>query len=216
MHVNIRSLCASLTDLVLPRSKRRMRTEGRAPGMFPVHPETTELLGVRVTTLSSYKERATADLIQSLKYDASGHAARLAASLLADYLPEEIEDIARWWSRPILLTPLPLHKARERERGFNQTERVLANLPSEYRDGTLARFAPHALARVRETLAQTRLSRRERLTNVAGAFRADPSVKGTHVILLDDVVTTGATLAEATRTLEAAGASVSPIALARA
>jgi ComF family protein len=119
--------------------------------------------------------------------------------------------------RAILIVPMPLHKNRVRSRGFNQIEKVLARLPAEFRDGSLSKVSTKALVRTRDTPQQAHLSRPERLKNVAGAFAADTTdVGGTHVILVDDVTTTGATLAECVKTLKSAGAQVTPLALARA
>ena len=118
----------------------------------------------------------------------------------------------------LFIVPVPLHKNRARERGFNQIELVLKALPQEFRDGTLATYAPHLIERVRETKQQTRLSRSERLSNVAGAFSTPNAgaLKKANIVLVDDVTTTGATLVNAAHPLRRAGADVTLIALARA
>jgi len=102
---------------------------------------------------------------------------------------------------PERVVPVPLHRRRLRARGFNPAcgvARVLA------RERGL-RLAPLALERVRDTPSQTLLDRRGRVGNVRGAFRATRPVPG-HVWLVDDVVTTGATLEAAARALRRAGA----------
>jgi competence protein ComFC len=184
-------------DLLLPRRERRIRTESRGLEDIPLSPTAHDLLGVRITTLMEYQSPAVEDLIRSLKYDGSSYAAKLAASLLADYLREEIASARTFSTRKILLIPVPLHKGRVRERGWNQTELVLRALPEEYRDGPLSYMVATTLTRTRATKPQTRLPRSERLSNVAGAFSltAEAGVENTHVFLLDDVTTTGATLA---------------------
>src|SRR5262249_2801046 len=136
---------------------------------------------------------------------------------LADYLREEISSVRTFSPRPVVLVAMPLHQSRIRERGFNQMEKVLSRLPREFRDGTISRLDDSALLRVKETPQQARLSRAERLKNVADAFSADESrAKNMHVFLIDDVTTTGATLVSAAKPLRKAGALVSLIALARA
>ena len=177
-----------------------------------------DILGVRITTLMEYQDPTVEDLIRSLKYDGSARAAKLAAGVLADYLREEISSRRVFSSRTLLIVPVPLHKSRARERGWNQIELVLKALPKEFRNGTLATLAPRALARMRATKPQTRLPRSERLSNVAGAFacRDESLVRGAHVFLIDDVTTTGATLANAATPLRRAGADITLIALARA
>lgn len=102
------------------------------------------------------------------------------------------------------VVPIPLHPARLAERGFNQSGLVAAEM-ARHLD---ARFLPRALRRVRATDAQATLGREARLENVRGAFAARPraGVEGKRVLLLDDVTTTGATLAAAKSALAAAGA----------
>lgn len=208
----------SVLDAVVPRKERAMRTAGRGAEDIPLCPTVHDLLGVRITTLMDYQSAVVQDLIRSLKYDGSGHAAHLAAQLLADYLREEIAAQKTFSQKRILIVPVPLHTSRTHERGFNQIEVVLNSLPQEFRDGTLSRLASDVLTRTRETKQQTRLSRSERLSNVAGAFKLSDGaqVQKTYVFLVDDVTTTGATLANAATPLRKSGAEVTLLALARA
>jgi ComF family protein len=208
----------ALLDAIIPPRARSARTKSRRIDEIPLSPTVHQLLGAQITTLMEYRNAATQDLIRALKYDASRTAATMAAEVLAEYLREEIAEQVLYSTKAHLIVPLPLHKARARERGFNQIEIVLSHLPQEFRDGSIATLAPHALARTRATPPQTRLSRAERIKNVAGAFAVpDPDlVRNAHIFLIDDVATTGATLINAGKPLEAIGAEVSLIALARA
>lgn len=209
---------AAMLDTILPRRERRVRTESREFGDIPLATRTHDLSGLRITTLMDYRNPAVEDLIRVLKYDGSARAASLAAAVLADYLREEIVSSRSFSARKILLVPVPLHRKRARERGWNQIELALKALPQEFRGGPLATLATGVLARVRATKPQTKLSRPERLANVAGAFacRDENLARGAHIYLIDDVTTTGATLANASAPLRRAGARVTPIALARA
>ena len=114
-----------LLDAIMPPRARSARTRGRTAADISLAPTEHELLGAKITTLMDYRAPEVQDLIRSLKYDASPHAAKIAAELLADYLREEISSLKLFSTKPILLIPLPLHKSRERERGFNQCELVL-------------------------------------------------------------------------------------------
>lgn len=104
------------------------------------------------------------------------------------------------------LVPVPLSPVRQRERGFNQSELLASHL------GRLLRLEvwPDVLCRARATRTQTRLTPDERAANVSGAFvvasGAEPQVRGTHLIIVDDVVTTCATLNECAAALFSAGA----------
>lgn len=102
---------------------------------------------------------------------------------------------------PDAVIPVPLHPRRLRERGFSPPA-VLARAVARH---VGAPFAPLALARVRDTPSQTGLARAARRRNVAGAFAAAAPIPR-RVWLVDDVATTGATLAAAARTLRSAGA----------
>jgi len=192
----------TLLDIVLPRKDRIVRISQYRAEDFPINPQEHEACGVRITTLMQYHDRAVEDCIRALKYDRSESAAALLASLLADYLREEIAQMKAFSTKEIVLVPVPLHSSRLKERGFNQIERVLENLPQEFKDGTLSRIETQALIRTRATPQQTRLSRSERLKNVAGAFELIKQLDNTAVILIDDVTTTGATLAATARPLE--------------
>jgi len=100
------------------------------------------------------------------------------------------------------LTPVPLSPCRERERGYNQAELLSALLSREL----LIPHHPEYLRRVRETRPLAALTRREREAELKGAFRADPRTAGQRILLIDDIYTSGATAAAATRALQKAGA----------
>lgn len=206
-----------ILDVILPERARAARIRGRSIRDFALVPTEHSLLDQKIITLLDYKDPSVSDLIRALKYEHSGHAALICAEALADYLREEIASLRAFSPRPILLVPMPLHVSRIRERGFNQMQKVLAYLPKEFKDGTFSRTSDNALKRIKATPQQARLSREARLKNVADAFAVgSPGLRDVHVILVDDVTTTGATLVSAGRPLQKAGARVSLIALARA
>ena len=117
-----------------------------------------------------------------------------------------------------LLVPVPLSKERLQTRGFNQAWELTSALAKQ--SACAAKPASALLWRVKNTRPQTELLRRERLANVQGAFQVDPlrvqAIKGRRVILIDDVMTSGASLFTAAQVLRAAGAAhITGLVLAR-
>jgi len=130
--------------------------------------------------------------------------------------------VARRWARvgqgATMIVPVPVHPERERQRGYDQ-----AVLLAEVASTALRIPSVQALERARATAAQFELGREQRHANVSGAFRVRgrsaeirAAIVGRWILLIDDVVTTGATLAACGAALEEAGAlAVSAIAVAR-
>ena len=128
---------------------------------------------------------------------------------LAERLAERVRDAAR----PDLLAVPPLAAARLRERGFNQALEIARTVGRRLR----VPVDPRAIERRRDTPPQASLDRRARAANLRGAFACGVDVRGRHVAIVDDVLTTGATADAIARVLKAAGAErVSAWAVARA
>lgn len=136
-------------------------------------------------------------LVQRLKFHQDLAMARLLGQLLAEHLARQPGP------RPALLLPVPLHRRRLAERGYNQSLEIGRVLRARL-DIPLA---PALARRVRHTEAQTTLPARGRRGNLRGAFRlAAAGPLPAHVAILDDVLTTGSTAGELARLLRAAGA----------
>lgn len=158
-----------------------------------------------VTTLFSYKNELVRHMVWLLKYKGDRHATKLFAGALHDYLLEELSDLELFdGKRSVVILPLPLSKRRERERGFNQMKLVADEL--HLKSGL--RVEAGVLIKTRHTKPQTELKRKEeRKRNVEGVFAVEnrETLKGAHIILIDDVITTGSTMSEAKKTLREAG-----------
>jgi ComF family protein len=132
-------------------------------------------------------------LVQALKFRGELALAPVLGALLAARLPRG--------ARPDFVLPVPLSAARLRTRGFNHAlEIARAAAPG-------ARLAPRLAERSRDTAPQFELPLAERAKNVRGAFRCAQALEGAEVALVDDVMTTGATLEELATTLKRAGAT---------
>jgi ComF family protein len=137
-------------------------------------------------------------LVHQLKYRGWRALAPILANCMADCAgPLDAHE-------PALCTPVPTTAARMRQRGYNQAGLLACALAR-----ATARSYADVLARTRASGSQTALQPVARRANVAGAFAVaagfEEHLSGAHVILVDDVLTTGATAAECARTLSAAG-----------
>ena len=139
-------------------------------------------------------------LLQALKYQGRLALGEWAGVALAQRVRQALPERSLRERTP-LLVPLPLSAARQRERGFNQAQLIAAAAAR-----ALALPLADALARPRATAPQAGLPWQERLRNVRGAFVARRRLDGRDVVLVDDVMTTGATLRAAAVAATAAGA----------
>ena len=133
-----------------------------------------------------------AQLIQRYKYGANLALAQLFAHALGAKIKRDVD----------LVIPMPLTPARLADRGFNQALEI-ARVVSEMRKTALS---PHACRRVRDSAPQATLPWKERAKNIRGAFVCDIDLHGKRIAVVDDVLTTGATLNELARNLRKAGA----------
>jgi len=134
-------------------------------------------------------------LVQALKFRSELALAPFLGALLASRLPRG--------ARVDFILPVPLSATRLRERGFNQALEIARHVAT----ATGCALAPQLAERSRDTPPQVDLPLVERARNVSGAFRCTRALPGAEVALLDDVMTTGATLDELAATLKRAGAA---------
>jgi ComF family protein len=142
-------------------------------------------------------------IVHALKYE--GWAA------VADEIAERMGRLS--WPRDVVderaaLVPIPLASARKRQRGYNQSALIARGLGRRWRIPVWE----DVVVRSRETTSQTRLTPEERLDNVAGSFRSGErrreGLGGAHLVIVDDVVTTAATLNACAKVLYESGARI--------
>jgi ComF family protein len=141
-------------------------------------------------------EGALREAVHAFKFAGKTALARVLAELTIDQCGEALP------VAPDVVVPVPLHRSRQRERGFNQSALLAARIAR----GLAVPCSPRLLRRRRPTRAQSDLSASERRANVRGAFVASGGVAGRHVLVVDDVLTTGATVSECAHALLGAGA----------
>jgi ComF family protein len=144
------------------------------------------------------------DLVHLLKYER----VRPAANVLGRMLAEAIASLEGSLGPTVLVTPVPLHLGKLRQRGFNQAE-LIARAALKLRPVGQMALDPDLLRRRRPTQSQTGLTRHQRRENIRGAFEVvrPTEVAGGEILLVDDVFTTGTTVSECARILRRAGAS---------
>jgi ComF family protein len=171
----------------------------------------------RAVSYGTYDGRLR-EAIHALKYDRLRPAARKLGEMLAGAIAQLLPDAPA----EMLVVPVPLHRTKNRQRGFNQA-RALAQgaidaLARSHPEWKLT-LASSTLMRLRATETQAGLTPTQRRKNVRGAFKVSDTaaVRGRHVLLVDDILTTGATARAAAQSLIKAGAaSVYVATLARA
>jgi ComF family protein len=198
---------SSLLSFVFPPSSDELHIQNLSIDDFvlklrPRHVDNT-------TALSSFADPQIRAALHLLKFHNHPHATKLVSCLLHTYLLSLERDA-------YVLVPIPLSPKRYRERGHNQVETLARKALQHCPHITLAR---NILLKQRHTQAQTTLSKKERLHNLNNAFALNPGnssrIHNKHVILLDDVTTTGATLRSALQILKTAHpASIQCVAIA--
>ena len=168
------AVCGDCWDAIVPRDSSfalQFVSKGRAIGPY---------------------EGTLRDVVHALKYDKR----RSIALRLSAMMAAEGRDVL---SGADLVVPVPLHRHRQRERGFNQAEELARHLPVPMH---------RALRRVRATRPQIELPAEERRDNVRHAFALRRAIgRGSVIVVVDDVATTGATLDACARVLKSAGAA---------
>ncbi len=216
-----------IADLIFPYSTDE-QIVANLNRIFPIHISTYRIHikdgkhTLHITALSDYGNHKISALIRTLKYVGNKEAVYIIATALGEYL---LETVASYKivnpGKSLYIVPMPLAKKRLQKRGFNQIEILLKEITKQYPD-----LAKHIKTRIlikhKETKPQTKLNRKERLQNIKGAFSINKKafgeldtlhisskskiLKNADIILIDDVITTGSTVIEASKTLLNAGA----------
>ena len=156
----------------------------------------------------NYRHPTIKQALWELKYGNNKVVAKSLARVLYDKILEELQDFETFHSfTEPLLVPIPLSRKRKKERGYNQSELLCKEL--SFIDSVSFTLCIDVLYKPFDTKRQTKTrSRSERKNNLRGCFaiKHPEKIKGKNIILIDDIVTTGATISEARKMLKKSGA----------
>ena len=209
------SLCDRLLELIFPKKCLLCKKEGtafcaRCRSQIPLE---TSPLAHDTISVWQYDHPSLRRALWLLKYRGKQELAHDLAESLYDKLMEMLSenelfaDPSGKTAATYVILPIPIHKERRKERGYNQSE--LLALELAFLDPSLFSMETGVLVKVRQTPSQVSVKDREqRLRNIHGSFAVicAEKIRGKNVIVVDDVTTTGATLAEARKVLRKAGA----------
>jgi len=138
-------------------------------------------------------------LLHELKYRKRFRVGNILGVFLGELGADKIEE----WSIDYII-PIPLHKLKKAERGYNQSDHIAKSLAKYLKKPCLAKL----VKRRKFTQSQTKLNIQERKTNIEGAFKIKrkKKIRGKNILILDDVITTGATVTELGKVLKENGA----------
>lgn len=202
----LRRIIEQVLDHIFPNSKSRKYLESLQPVDFAsIASRPIENPPHDTKSLFHYKDPLVKDALWLLKFKGSRKIAKLFGTLLFESIIEKIseESLFSNFSNAIII-PIPSSKKRRRSKGWNQTEMLAYELSSQSKIKVLS----HVLLKIKDTERQVHLTREKRLTNLKDCFKVvkPNEVKDRNIILIDDIVTTGSTLNEASETLYNSGA----------
>jgi len=206
--MDLKRLLIKAFDIVFPKSQEEKRLEAISlEVLLEKSSRATLSISPNVFAPLTYEDKDVHQLIHYLKYKGRKDFASLLGKVLYHGMCEILSDLALFQkiSRPIVL-PIPLHKRKERKRGFNQAA-LIAQMFLEHFDDEWE-YAPDILIKIKATESQTTKKRADRLSDLQGTFSVlhPERISGRTILLIDDVTTTGATFDEAEKTLRKAGA----------
>jgi ComF family protein len=196
--------CVTCGRLLAADNKERLCGDCWSRIIYLNRPIDIKLSLERIWSVAVY-DGVLRELIHQFKYKEKKYLANPLGKLLVDFVEEYLEE-----ERFDYIVPIPLEKARQKKRGYNQAELLARVLGEEVNKPILTNL----VKRRKKTKPQFGLKKEERFENLSGAFEISESVKedvatiaGKTVLLLDDLATTGATLDECARALKRAGVS---------
>src|SRR3989344_2072235 len=198
-----RDLCL---DFLFPKSREVLELEAlSAEALLELLPAPQRLITDSSTiALFDYTHPLVKKVIWEVKYAGNRKLSLRVGEIIYDVIVEELNErnvLSKWHT--VILMPMPISDRRRFERGWNQAELLTEAIKSCDKSHIL-KHVPRQLAKITHTESQTKTANRnERINNLAGSMRVmNPEIaRDKYVVLVDDVLTTGSTFAEAKRAL---------------
>lgn len=203
-------LFSKLVDFLFPKNPKVLHLENLSSAkLLELLPSCSTLEEKDTLALFDYSHPLVKEMIWEIKYHGNQTLAERLGEILSDVIESELLEQQALEKFPnIVLIPMPISDKRRLERGWNQAE-LLAKSVKSLDKTQKFKYLPRQLTKIRHTESQTKTATRsERVQNLKGSMMVQNplSVEEQYVVLVDDVVTTGSTFAEAKRALRLAGA----------
>ncbi|MBU3968634.1 hypothetical protein KJ991_00230 [Patescibacteria group bacterium] len=208
--IRIKRIIDAILNFLFPFSEKRKRIESlTAEKVFQKCQKADISDDKNSYSIFSYEDSLIRDMVHFLKYKRNERVAEIFAEILYSELLEKLSEmkIFKNFDKPVLI-PVPLSKKKMRKRGFNQIEFIL----EEFKKIDTQNFFEtdfKSLIKTKDTLSQTAVkNRRRRMENIRNCFGVSDveKIRGRNIILIDDVLTTGATMRETKNVLVNSGA----------
>lgn len=205
----LKEIPEKILEFILPKSEKARKADLlKADILLDKLAKSSDLKMKDTKVLFSYKDSLIRDLIWLFKYNHNKKVINLLGEITSSILSEWLEDLESFenFTSPVLV-PVPMSKTKKILRRGNHIEILCEEILKLIPDHTLF-YNPKSLIKSAETKSQARTnSKKERLENVIRSFEADiKNIKGKNIVLIDDVITTGATITECKKVLLEAGA----------
>ena len=205
----IKIIFANFVDLIFPKEETIRKLEQMELGEICSELVPAGNISPYFKAVFSYKHPIARTAIWEIKYKANKKILDKFSILLYEMMIEEISDILLFnGGQKLTLIPIPSTKNSQKEKGFNQSQ-LIVKMIYELDGGKNFDIDLNILEKIKETPHQVKVKNRfERLKNLIGSFAVinPEKVRGKNFIVIDDVITTGATMTEASRALKVSGA----------
>ncbi len=198
-----------ILSLILPKDEKILEIENMSEeNIFQKIPKSECLKNQKIKSIFKYKNEITKTVIWEIKYKKNKKIIKKFSKILYEFILEEFsnEMIFSNFKNPLLI-PVPMSKNDFKKRGFNQSELMVMEI-KKLDINNLFEFTPDLILKTKDTTHQSKLkNKEERLKNLNGCFSINNNIiNNRNIIIIDDVVTTGATMSEIFKILKEAGA----------